>query len=464
LQKSRFGLAHPLLLATFFAFFLVTVPLSRAANADESASLGGPDIAHFSLENGLEVVVIPDHRAPIVTHMVWYKVGSADETPGKSGLAHFFEHLMFMGTKENPRGTLGNAVRKIGGKDNAFTTFDYTAFYEKISPPALKTMMELEADRMRNLVLNDKVVSTERDVVLEERGSRIDNNPGALLSEETAATLYQNSPYGRPVIGWRREMEDLNLADAVDFYNKHYEPNNAILVVAGDVRADQVQKMAEETYGKVPSGPQLPPRIRPQEPHQNTRRTVTLKDARVTEPRFTKYFLVPSYSTAKPGEAEALDLLAEILGGDARSRLYQDLVVKKQIAASAGAWYQGTAIDTTAFAIGGQPIEGTSIDQLEQAVLDDVAGIVKDGVTEDELAKAKNRFLKSAIFARDDQFGMAQLYGAGLATGLTVKDVQEWPDRIRAVTAKQVQDVAARYLNDDHSVTSYLLPKTEGRS
>jgi len=341
LKTIRLGSLKSLLLIAALAISILTLPLASSAHAIESDGLGGPDVAHFFLDNGLEVVVIPDHRAPIVTHMVWYKVGSADEVAGKSGLAHFFEHLMFKGTKNHPQGDLEKAVAAIGGQQNAFTSYDYTAYFEKISPDALKSMMGFEADRMRNLVLNEKVVATERDVVLEERGSRIDNNPGSILSEETSATLYQNSPYGRPVIGWRREMKQLNLADAVAFYNQHYEPNNAILVVAGDVTADEVRDLAGQTYGKVPRGPDLPPRIRPQEPHQDTRRTVTLKDARVSEPRFTKYFLVPSYTTAEPGEAEALDLLAEILGGDARSRLYQDLVVKKQIAASVGSWYQG---------------------------------------------------------------------------------------------------------------------------
>jgi zinc protease len=464
LITPRFFAFKPILVSAAVMFLLSAAVMHHSAHAAQSDSFGGPDIAHFSLENGLEVVVIPDHRAPIVTNMVWYKVGSADEVAGKSGLAHFFEHLMFMGTKNQRDGGLGKAVAEIGGQHNAFTSYDFTAYYEKVPSSALKSMMAFEADRMRNLVLNENVVSNERKVVLEERGNRIDNNPGALLSEETDATLYQNSPYGRPAIGWRREMEQLNLADAIAFYNKYYQPNNAILVIAGDVTADEVRTMAEETFGKIPRGPHLPPRIRPQEPNQDTRRTVTLKDARVTEPRFSKYFLVPSYTTAKPGEAEALDLLAEILGGDVRSRLYQDLVVKRQIAASVDTWYRGTALDMMTFGISGQPLQGTSIEQLERAVLDEIAMVVKDGVTEDELEKAKNRFLKSAIFARDDQYGMAQLFGSSLASGQSLEDVQEWPDRIRAVTAKQVQDVAARYLDDDHSVTSYLLPETDGRS
>lgn len=458
--------SRPVLLC-LFALFVLSMgffPIAQHARAGQPDNPGGPDIAHFFLGNGLEVVVIPDHRAPIVTHMIWYKVGSADEEAGKSGLAHFFEHLMFQGTQQNRSGTISTAVTSIGGQNNAFTSYDYTAYFEKIPPSALKTIMSLEADRMRNLVLNEKVVANERRVVIEERSSRIDNNPGSILSEEAMATLYQNSPYGRPVVGWLREMKQLNLADAIAFYNRHYEPDNAILVVAGDVDGDTVRELANETYGAIPRGPDFAPRQRPQEPHQDTRRTVTLKDSRVSEPRFVKYFLVPSYTTARPGEAEALDLLAEILGGGARSRLYEDLVVKRQIAASAGSWYSGTALDTTSFAVTGRPLEGTSIQDLEQAVLDEIADLVKNGISTGELEKAKNRFLKSAIFARDSQSGMAQLYGSSLASGQTVTDVQEWPDRIRAVTARQVQDVAARYLDDSRSVTSYLLPKPEGRS
>jgi zinc protease len=417
-------------------------------------------VTDFTLANGMEVVVIPDHRAPIVTHMVWYKVGSADEPPGKSGIAHFFEHLMFKATTNHPAGEFDAAVSAIGGSDNAFTSYDYTCFHETVPAPALEEMMAFEADRMRNLVLDDKTVATERDVVLEERRSRVDNNPEAVLDEELDATLWQNQPYRIPVIGWMQEMKQLNRADARAFYDRYYRPNNAILVVAGDVEPESVKAMAERTFGKLARGPDLPPRIRPVEPEQDTKRTVTLSDARVGVPSFTTQWVVPSYRTAEPGEAEALDLLAEILGGGSRSRLYQELVVKKGIAASAGASYQGNMLDATSFAVYGAPRGAATLGEVETAVDAEIARIARDGVTDQELEKAKNRFVRSMIFARDRQQAMANMYGSTLAVGRKVSDVEEWPQRIRKVTADQIKAAARRYLVLDRSVTGYLMPKT----
>ena len=415
-------------------------------------------IENFLLGNGMEVVVIPDHRAPIVTHMVWYKVGSADEPPGKSGIAHFFEHLMFKGTKNHKAGEFGARIAEIGGNENAFTSYDYTAYFQTVTPEALRTMMEFEADRMRNLVLTDEVIATERDVILEERRSRVDTSPDALLSEEIDATLYQNHPYRIPVIGWMHEIEKLNRTDAVAFYDRYYAPNNAVLVVAGDVDADTVRRLAEETYGKVPRGPDLPPRVRPSEPEQNTKRTVTMTDPRVSVPSFQKSWVVPSYGKAEPGEAEALDLLSEILGGGTQSRIYQELVVRQGIASSAGAAFQATAFDPTGFTIYGAPRGEAGLAQVEDAIDAEILKIVRDGVTEEELDKAKNRFVRSMIFARDSQSGMANIYGATLSTGGTVADIAAWPDRIRKVTAKEVQAAAAKYLDPDRSVAGYLLP------
>ncbi|MBA1143289.1 M16 family metallopeptidase [Mesorhizobium neociceri] len=418
-------------------------------------------VANFLLDNGMEVVVIPDHRAPIVTHMVWYKIGSADEPAGKSGIAHFFEHLMFKATTNHAAGEFDRAISDIGGSNNAFTSYDYTAFHETVTPSALELMMSFEADRMRNLILTDEVIKTERDVILEERRSRIDSNPEAVLDEEVDATLWQNQPYRIPVIGWMQEMEQLNRTDAVAFYDKYYRPNNAVLIVAGDVDPDIVKTLAERTYGKVARGPDLPPRIRPVEPEQNTRRTVTLTDARVSVPSFSTQWVVPSYHTAKPGEAEALDLLGEILGGGTRSRLYQQLVVKQGIASGTGAFFQGTMLDATNFTVYGAPRGDAKLSDVEAAVDAEIARIVKDGVTADELEKAKARYIRALIFARDKQDEMANLYGAELATGGNVRDVEEWPDRIRKVTADEIKAVAARYLLLDRSTTGYLLPQQQ---
>ncbi len=444
---------------------LMLVSLAAPAFADQPATAEQkPEqagVTDFMLANGMQIVVIPDRRAPIVTHMVWYKVGSADEPPGKSGIAHFFEHLMFKATKTYPEGAFDKAVAAIGGSDNAFTSYDYTAFYETVPPEALGEMMVFEADRMRNLILDDKTVATERDVILEERRARVDNDPGSLLSEEVDATLWQNQPYRIPVIGWRQEIEQLGRAEALAFYDRYYRPNNAILVVAGDVEPDAVRALAEKTYGKLERGPDLPPRIRPVEPEQQARRTVTLADARVGEPSFSTQWVVPSYHTAEPGEAEALDLLSEILGGGPRSRLYQELVVRKRVATSAGASFQGTMLDDTNFAVYAQPRDGTPLADVETAVNAEIARVAASGVTNDELERAKDRFIRATIFARDRQDAMANLYGSTLATGGKIEDIAEWPDRIRKVTPGEIKAVAARYLLPERSVSGYLLPKPE---
>ncbi|QPC86860.1 insulinase family protein [Mesorhizobium sp. NBSH29] len=446
--------------------FLLLVSLAGAlpALALAQAPVQPEKVEHFTLENGMEVVVIPDHRAPIVTHMVWYKIGSADEPAGKSGIAHFFEHLMFKGTTNHKAGEFGARIAEIGGNENAFTSYDYTAYFQSVTPAALETMMEFEADRMRNLILTDEVIGPERDVILEERRSRIESSPNALLAEEVDATLYQNHPYRVPVIGWMHEMEQLNRTDAVAFYDRYYAPNNAILVVAGDTDATTVKALAEKTYGKVPHGPDLPARERPQEPEQNTRRTVTLADPRVGVPSFQKSWVVPSYNRAEPGEAEALDLLSEILGGGTRSRIYQQLVVAQGTAASAGAAYNGTSFDASEFTLYGAPRGDATLQQVEAGIDAEVLKVIKDGITDIELEKAKKRFLRSMIFARDSQSGMANIYGATLATGGSVDMIEKWPDEIAKVTPARIQAVAAKYLNPDRSVAGYLLPEADKKN
>jgi zinc protease len=435
--------------------FATAMLAALPAAAEEQA----PKIEDFTLDNGLQVVVIPDHRAPVVTHMLWYKVGSADEDPGKSGIAHFFEHLMFKGTSNFGPGVFSARVADIGGRENAFTSYDYTAYYQQIAPAALPEMMAMEADRMTNLILTEDVIAPERDVVIEERNMRVENDPRSLLSEEVSATLYQNHPYRIPVIGWMHEIVKLNREDAIDFYRRYYAPNNAILVVAGDVDAATVRDLAGDTYGKIPRGPDLPARARPTEPEQNTKRTVTLADARVGVPNFSKRWVVPSYTTGGDGEAEALDILAEVLGGGTRSRLYQELVVKQGIASSAMAYYQSTALDDTMFMVLGSPRGEATLEEVEKAIDAEIAKIAADGVTEDEVEKAKKRFVRSMIFARDEQDGMARIYGSTLATGGTVEDIDSWPERIRAVTAEDVKAAAIRWLDERRSVSAYLLPQ-----
>jgi zinc protease len=416
-----------------------------------------PDVSHFTLKNGLEVVVIPDRRTPVVTHMVWYKVGAADEEPGKSGLAHFLEHLMFKGTAKNPAGRFSQVVSTIGGQENAFTSSDYTGYYQRVSRDHLKEMMEFEADRMTGLVLTDDVVKPELNVVLEEQNQRVANSPGAKLGEEVQAALYLNHPYGRPVIGWRHEIEKLTRDDALAFYKKFYTPNNAILVVAGDVTVDEVKKLAEETYGKVPRVSELPPRLRPQEPEQRAVRTVTLADPRVAQPSLQRSYLVPSVATAKPGEAEALDVLSHILGSGTNSRLYTALVMQKQLATSAGAWYQSASLDDSRFGVSGTPRPNVSLAQLDEAIDGVIAEFADKGITADELERAKSRLVADTIYAQDNQATLARWFGGGLTTGSTVQDILAWPDRLKAVTADQVRDAARKWLDKRRSVTGFLV-------
>jgi len=442
---------------SFSAIVAVATTVGGGLASSRAQEGNSTKISHFKLENGLEVVVIPDHRTAVVTHMLWYRVGSADETPGKTGLAHFLEHLLFKGTKKNPQGLFSQTVATIGGQENAFTATDYTGYYQRTAREHLKTLMEFESDRMTGLVLTDDVVRPELAVVLEEQNMRIANNPAARLEVQMDASLYLNHPYGRPIIGWRQEIEGLTREDALAFYKRFYTPNNAILVVAGDVTAAEVKKLAEETYGKIEIQTEIAPRLRPQEPVQEAPRSVTLADQRVTQPSMQRFYLAPSYATAKSGEAEALDVLSHILGRGSNSRLYQTLVVEKAIAVSAGAGYDGTALDQTKFRVYGTPKAGTSLSQLEDAIDAVLAEVMEKGVTAAELDRSKSRMIADEIYAQDNQATLARWYGAALTTGGTVEQLQGWADRIRSVTPDQVRDAARRIFDKRRSVTGYLI-------
>lgn len=432
--------------------------LTIASSAQSDSS--GPQISDFILANGLELVVIPDHRAPVVTHMIWYKVGAADETPGKSGLAHFLEHLMFKGTAKNPTGKFSQVVARIGGQENAFTSQDYTGYFQRVPGEQLKTVMEFEADRMTGLQLTDDVVLPERNVILEEQNQRVGNNPRARLTEQIDAALYLNHPYGKPVIGWRQEMEQLSRDDAIGFYRRFYAPNNAIVVIAGDVDPAKVRTMVEETYGKIPRHGTIAPRVRPEEPPPVAVRSLTVADPRVEMPALQREYLVPSFRTAKRGESEALEVLSHILGSGSNSRLYRALVVDKQIAVMASAWYDANALDLSKFGIQGGPRPGVTLPQLETEIDAVISQIVDKGVTAEELERTKTRLIADAVYAQDNQATMARWYGAALSTGATVNDVRSWTDRIRAVTADQVRDAARQWLEKRRSVTGYLIKDT----
>lgn len=447
--------------ATATGLMLAATLLTAPALAASSATAERP--ATFTLDNGLQVVVIPDHRTPVATQMIWYKVGSADETPGKSGLAHFLEHLMFKGTKAHPAGEFSQSVVRSGGNENAFTSRDYTAYYQSVPRDKLESMMAFEADRMTGLVLKDENVLPERDVVLEEYNMRVANSPEARLGEQIMAALYLNNPYGRPVIGWRSEIEKLNREDALAFYKRFYAPNNATLVIAGDVTVQDIRPAIEATYGKIPAQPGIPAkRIRPQEPPPAGPRTVTLADPRVEQPSLQRYYLVPSALTAAHGESEALEVLAQLLGSGSNAYLYRALVVDKPLAVSAGAWYQGTSIDETQFAISASPKPGVTFAQLEQVIESTIAKVADHPIPAEDLERAKTQLIAEAVYARDSQSTLARWFGGAVTVGLTVDNIQNWPDRIRAVTAQQVSDAAKKLLDNKRSVTGYLI-KDEAR-
>ena len=446
--------------ACLLAALLSTSVLSAGAATAQTTVTSAPPTS-FTLGNGMQVVVIPDRRTPVVTEMIWYKVGSADETPGKSGLAHFLEHLMFKGTAKHPAGEFSQTVLRIGGNENASTSVDYTNYYQRVPKEQLPTMMEFEADRMTGLVLKDENVLPERDVVLEEYNMLVANNPDARLNEQIMAALYLNHPYGRPVIGWHQEIEKLDREDALAFYRRFYAPNNAILVIAGDVDAAEIRPLVERNFGSIPAQPAIPARrVRPQEPDPTAPRTVTLADPRVEQPNMRRYYLVPSATTAAAGESAALDVLAQLIGSGSNSYLYRALVVDKPLAVSASASYSSISLDPTQFAISAAPKPGVSFAEVEQAVDDVIASVAQNPIRAEDLERVKTQLIAEAIYAQDNQAVLARWYGGALTTGLSIEDIRSWPDRIRAVTAEQVRAVAQKWLEKKRSVTGYLIKDT----
>ncbi|GAB4356049.1 MAG: pitrilysin family protein [Kiloniellaceae bacterium] len=434
------------------------------------AALGQPQAARakvfdpvsFTLDNGLQVVVVVNRRAPIVYHSVWYRVGAADEQAGESGLAHFLEHLMFKGTENLAPGEFSDIIAANGGRENAFTSWDYTAYFQTVAADRLEIMMRHEADRMANLRLTDDVVLPEREVVREERRSRIDNEPASQLGELSRAVQFLNHPYRIPIIGWDHEIEQLSTEAAVAFYDKWYAPNNAILIIAGDVDPQQVRDLAAKYYGVIPAK-DVPERRRVVEPPQNAPREVRLTSPRVRQPQVSISYLAPSYRQAEAdgdaSEAYALQVASEIIGGGATARLYSRLVVEQGIAGGAGAGYSANNYDYSTFEFYVAPRPGQEVEPSEAALRQEIAKLLESGVTEEEVAAAKKRLVAGAVFARDNLSTAPRVIGAALTTGGSLEQVESWPQRIAEVTAEQVNAALRDVLREEQSVTSYLLPE-----
>jgi zinc protease len=414
-------------------------------------------VTTFALDNGMQVVVVEDHRAPVVQHMIWYKAGSADEPKGSSGVAHFLEHLLFKATDTMASGELSATVAANGGRDNAFTSYDYTAYFQRVAADRLELMMRMESDRMRNIRLTEDNIRTERDVIIEERNQRTENNPNALFSEQMSAAQYLNHRYGVPIIGWMHEMQTLDREDALSFYELYYSPNNAILVVSGDVDPAEVRRLANQYYGVIPANPALPVRLRTEEPPQTAERRLIFRDPRVAQPYINRSYLAPERDSGEQETAAALTILAEILGGGTTSFLAEQLQFNTQIATYTGAFYRGVSLDDTTFDVVVVPQPGVSLQEAEDAMDEALKAFVEKGVDAEQLDRIKLQLRASEIYARDDVDRIANRYGQALTSGLTVEDVQAWPDILAAVTADDIMEAARNVMNRKASVTGWLM-------
>ena len=419
-------------------------------------ALADDRVSNFTLDNGMQVLVIEDHRAPVVVHMVWYRAGSADEPPGESGVAHFLEHLLFKGTKTLEPGEFSATVARNGGTDNAFTSYDYTAYFQRVAADRLELMMRMESDRMVNIQLGEEDILTERDVIIEERNQRVENNPSALFREQKNAVQFLNHRYGVPIIGWRHEMPELTLDDALSFYGTYYSPNNAILVVAGDVEPDEVRKLAETYYGVIPTNPDLPERIRAQEPEQMAERRLVFEDPRVAQPYVTRSYLAPERDSGDQEKAAALTMLAEVLGGGITSVMAEKLQFDSQTAVQTAAWYGGLSLDDTTFNLVVVPAAGVTLEEAEDAMDQVLVDFMKDGIDPAQLDRIRMQIRAAQIYERDDVGSLANRYGRALSQGLTVEDVQAWPDLLEAVTPEDIMEAAAEVFNRKNAVTGWL--------
>ena len=429
---------------------LLSHAMARPALADDQ-------VTSFTLQNGMDVVVVEDHRAPVVMHMVWYRAGSADEPAGASGIAHFLEHLMFKRTDTMDSGAFSRTVARNGGRDNAFTSYDYTAYFQRVAADRLGLMMQREADRMVNLRLDDSEIATEREVIIEERNQRVENSPAALFREQKDAVQYLNHRYGVPIIGWRHEMVALDRDDALAFYERYYAPNNAILIVAGDVTPNEVRALAEQHYGPIPANPDLPERLRPSEPPQTAERRLIYRDARVAQPYVSRSYLAPERDSGAQETAAALTVLAEVLGSGTTSVMAEALQFDTQVATFTGAFYGGTSLDRTTFDVVVVPSEGVSLEDAEAAMDRVLADFLNTGVDAEQLDRIKMQMRAAQIYALDDVESIANRYGRALTQGLTVADVQAWPDLLQAVTADDVLAAARMVLDRRQAVTGWLM-------
>lgn len=448
-------------------FSLCAPLLAQAAKSTKPAIEKVFDAKSYTLENGLEIVVVENHRAPVITHMIWYRAGAADEPRGKSGIAHFLEHLLFKGQKHETLGDLepgefSRIIRSLGGEDNAFTAQDYTAYYQSIASEHLEKVMTMEAGRMRGIDIPPESFASEHKVIQEERRQRTDNDPRAQMAEQMKEALFPNHPYSIPVIGWMHEIQALEWTDAKTFYDQYYAPNNAILIVSGDVKGADVLEIAKRTYGIIERA-DTPTRKRTTSPPFISQSSVTLTHESIKEPQFRRTYRVPSYRQ----DAQAsltLEVLEDIIGGGSTSRFYKSLVIEQKLATNISLSYNSAAWNDSTLSIVATPVSVDKMAALQDAIDAELRKLVMDGVTDQELRDTVSRMQGEAIYARDSLSGPAMVIGYNLVTGATLDDIEYWPQKIETVTKAQIKDAATLYLNPDQPyktpyVDGILLPK-----
>ncbi|MBK8336904.1 MAG: insulinase family protein [Sterolibacteriaceae bacterium] len=411
------------------------------------------------LPNGMRVIVKEDRRAPSVVHMVWYKVGAIDEVDGTSGVAHVLEHMMFKGTKNLKPGEFNQRVARAGGRDNAFTSHDYTAYFQQVPKRALPEMMKLESDRMENLIVSDEEFAKEIKVVMEERRLRTEDRPQALVYEALMSAAFQAHPYRRPIVGWMNDLENMTGSDARDWYHRWYAPNNATLVVVGDVAHEEVFKLAADTYGRDKKRESLPVRKPQVEPEQTGIKRVNVK-APAELPYMLMAWKAPKLvDIEKDRDPYALEILAGVLDGHAASRFARNLVRGSQIAQQAGAGYDGTLRGEATFLLDGTPAPGKTLPELEQALRAEIARVQKEGVSQQELERVKVQVVAAQTYKRDSLFAQAMEIGQSEVIGLGWRSIDREIEQLRSVTPAEVQAVATRYLKDDTLTIATLDPQ-----
>ncbi len=415
-------------------------------------------IEQFSLKNGLQVIVLPNHRVPAVNHMLWFRVGAADDPDGKSGLAHYLEHMMFKGSPKFAQGEYTRLVDLNGGNHNAFTGHDTTSYYVTIAKDKLPLVMELEADRMQALTVSDEEAKKENEVIREERRQVTDNSPDAQLQEQMNAALFRNHPYHNPVIGWMREIKGLTKHDALDFHSRYYHPNNAVLIVSGDITATELKPLAEKYYGSSPKK-FVPPRVWKQEPPQIASRSVTLHHPHVKQPSFSRDYIATSIAQSDMKHALSVYVMSYLLGGGKNSELYQSLIVEQKLAASIDTSYNVFARGDGELSIDITPENNVTLATIEQALDKTIADFLKKDMDSGKLARAKKVMKAETIYGREGLTSISNIMGWIITADLPPETYNQWNSLIDSITADDIKEAAKNSLKIEQSVTGYLLPQ-----